>query len=127
MRGKPPVIYGDGEQTRDFVNVSDIVEANILALERAYIPSDPINIGSGTATSIKELADILIDITGRKHLQPTFDKPRAGDIKHSCADISRARKILGYKPRISLREGLARMLNDYKDLFHSGTIKTPTT
>jgi len=118
IRGEPPVINGDGEQTRDFVNVSDIVEANMLALERTGLPSDPINIGTGTATSIKDLANLLIDITGRKHLKPAFDQPRIGGIRHSCADISRAKRALGYDPKISLKEGLVKLLNDYEELFH---------
>jgi len=113
MEGEPPVIHGDGEQTRDFVEVSDIVNANMLALERSSVPSEPINIGTGIATSIKDLANLLIDITGRKHLKPAFDQPRTGDIRHSCADISRARRVLGYKPKVPLEEGLRRMLKDY--------------
>jgi len=110
IREEPPVIYGDGEQTRDFVEVSDVVEANMLALERTGVPSDPINIGVGTATSIKDLADLLIDITGRRDLKPAFDQPRTGDIKHSCADISKARRVLGYEPMVPLREGLVNLL-----------------
>jgi len=119
MRGEQPVIHGDGEQTRDFVNVSDIVEANILALERTGVPSDPINIGTGTATSIKDLASLLIDMTGRKHLKPAFDQACAGDIRHSCADISRAKRVLGYEPKVPLREGLVKLLNYYEETFHS--------
>jgi len=110
IRGESPVIHGDGEQTRDFVNVSDIVEANMLALERTSVSSEPINIGTGTATSIKDLANLLIDITGRIDLKPAFDQPRTGDIKHSCADISKARRVLGYGPRVLLREGLVKLL-----------------
>jgi len=119
MRGEPPVIHGDGEQTRDFIEVSDIVEANMLALERTSVPSDPINIGTGTATSIKDLANLLIDITGRKDLKPVFDQPSAGDIRHSCADISRANRTLGYEPKVPLREGLVKLLNYYEETFHS--------
>jgi len=113
MRGEPPVIYGGGEQTRDFIDVSDIVEANMSALERTGVPSDPINIGTGIATSIKELANILIDITGRRDLKPAFDQPRTGDIKHSCAKISKARRVLGYEPKVPLREGLVKLLDAY--------------
>lgn len=117
IRGEPPVIYGDGEQTRDFIDVSDIVEANMLALERTGVPSDPINIGTGIATSIKELANLLIDITGRKGLKLAFDQPRTGDIKHSCADINKARRVLGYEPKVPLRKGLAKLLDAYEGAF----------
>jgi len=118
MRGEPPVIHGDGEQTRDFVHVSDIVEANMLALKRTSVLGDPVNIGTGIATSIKDLANLLIDITGKKHLKPVFDQPRTGDIRHSCADISRAKTVLGYEPKIILREGLVKLLDDHEKVFH---------
>jgi len=122
MIGEPPVIHGDGEQTRDFVNARDVVDANMLALERTGVPSDPINIGTGKATSIKDLANLLIDITGRKHLKPVFDQPRTGDIRHSCADISRARRVFGYEPKVPLREGLLKLLDAYKGAFTKSRI-----
>jgi len=118
MRGEPLVIHGDGEQRRDFVNVSDVVEANMLALEGSSVPSDLINIGTGIATSIKDLANLLIDMTGRKHLKPAFDQPRMGDIRHSCADISKARRVLSYEPKVPLIEGLTRLLKDYEENPH---------
>ena len=118
MGGELPVIHGDGEQTRDFVEISDIVNANMLALERTGVPSEPINIGTGTATSIKDLANLLIDITGRKRLKPAFDQPRTGDIRHSCADITKTRRVLGYEPKIPLREGLVKLFKDYGESFH---------
>ena len=100
------------------MDASDIVEANMLALERISVPSDPINIGTGTATSIKDLASLLIDVTGRKHLKPAFDQPRTGDIKHSCADIDKAKRVLAYEPRVSLKEGLVKLLKDYGESFY---------
>jgi len=122
IRGELPVIYGDGDQTRDFIDVSDIVEANMLALKRTDVPSDPINIGTGIATSIKELAKLLIDITGRRDLKPAFDQPRTGDIKHSCADISKARRVLGYEPKVPLRKGLIKLLDAYEGAFTKSRI-----
>ena len=89
----------------------------MLALQRTSVPSDPINIGTGTATSIKDLANLLIDITGRKHLKPVFDQPRTGDIRHSCVDIGKARRVLGYEPKVPLREGLVKLLDAYEGDF----------
>ena len=104
------------------MNVSDIVEANMLSLERSSVPSEPINIGTGKATSIKDLANLLIDITGRENLEPVFDQPRTGDIRHSCADISRARRVLGYEPKVPLREGLLKLLDACEGAFTKSRI-----
>jgi nucleoside-diphosphate-sugar epimerase len=103
--GERPVIYGDGEQTRDFVSVGDVVDATIRAAKggttgRVY------NVGSGRRTSITELVAALNDVLGTD-LDPVYDDPRPGDIRHSGADISRARAELGYEPDVDLREGLA--------------------
>ena len=118
--GKPPVIYGDGEQTRDFVAVSDVVSALIRAGERP-VSASVINIGGGRRVTINELAETLIEIVGREsstgesesasgveNLEPVYESAREGDIRHSQADIARARELLGYDPQVSLREGLTR-------------------
>ena len=100
---KPPVIYGDGEQTRDFTFVKDVVRANILAAksdaEGVY------NIANGNRISINELANRIMALIGN-NLTPIHVDPREGDIKHSLADISEAKKNLGYEPQYSLEEGL---------------------
>ncbi len=100
---KPPVIYGDGEQTRDFTFVKDVVRANILAAksdaEGVY------NIANGNRISINELANMIMALIGND-LTPIHDDSREGDVKHSLADISEAKKNLGYEPGYSLEEGL---------------------
>ena len=103
IRGEPPVIYGDGKQTRDFIFVKDVVLANVLALESRA--EGVFNIATGKATSIKELAYLIIDILG-KDLEVKYDKPREGDIRHSLGDISKAKEILGFEPKYSIEEGL---------------------
>ncbi|HOS81498.1 MAG TPA: SDR family oxidoreductase [Methanolinea sp.] len=102
--GKPPVIFGDGTQTRDFVYVRDVVRANILAMERDA--EGVYNIGSGKETSINELATILMRLL-RFRGQPVYAGGRPGDVMHSVADISRARSLLGWEPAFSLEEGLS--------------------
>lgn len=100
--GSPPIIFGDGEQTRDFTFVKDAVEANILAAERDA--RGIFNIGKGEKSSINELAELIIKLVGNK-LEATHREPRRGDIRHSLADISKARGF-GYEPRYCLESGL---------------------
>ena len=106
----PPIIYGDGEQTRDFIYVSDVVEANILALDREKAAGKILNIGTGKATSINQLSRTFMKLMRRSGVKPKYMAPRAGDIRHSQADITKAKKILGYKPRISLEQGLKKFI-----------------
>ncbi len=100
--GKPPIILGDGEQTRDFTFIKDVVEANILAAESDA--TGIFNIGRGESTSINRLAKLIISFT-KNTVKPIHDEARAGDIRHSLADISRARAF-GYEPKFSLEQGL---------------------
>lgn len=100
------VVFGDGEQTRDFVHVNDIVEANMLALDTKRIAGEAFNIGTGKATTINQLADTLLQVINKTRLKVMHSKPLKGDIKHSVADISKAKTKLHYYPKISLKEGL---------------------
>jgi UDP-glucose 4-epimerase len=113
-RNLPLVIFGDGEQTRDFVHVQDVVEANMLTLKNEKIVGETYNIATGVATTINQLAKILMEITNKTELKLVRRKPRKGDIKHSVADISKAEKELHYRPKISLREGLKKLTKSYK-------------
>jgi len=106
----PLVIFGDGEQTRDFVQVQDVAEANILALKNGGVAGETFNIGTGVATTINQLANILLKVADKKHLKLDHSKPRKGDIKHSVADISKARAQLGYNPEVSLKEGMTGLI-----------------
>ena len=105
LKGKRPMIYGDGEQTRDFTYVKDVVEANILAMRKGR-KGEVYNIGRGERVTINALAEKICEITGIK-VKPEHVDPRKGDVRHSLADISKAKKDLGYEPRYTLEEGLA--------------------
>ena len=109
LENKPPVIYGDGRQTRDFTFVKDVVMANILAMRSDA--TGVYNITNGNAISINELAEIIINII-EKNLKPIYKVQREGDIKHSLGNISKARKDLGYEPKYSFDKGIA-MCSDY--------------
>ena len=102
-------IYGDGSQTRDFVNVHDIVEALLASLKSSSANGEVFNIGSGKPTSITELAKTVLELTGQD-LEIRYELPRAGDIKDSYADISKAKRLLGYEPKVTLRDGLRALL-----------------
>jgi UDP-glucose 4-epimerase len=103
LKNESPVIYGDGEQTRDFVSVKQVVEANILAAKSNKTGS--YNIGLGKSTSINQLFEMIKDIMG-KDISPIYENERAGEIKHSVADISKAKSI-GYTPKNDFKEELA--------------------
>ena len=106
LDGKSPVIYGDGEQSRDFVFVKDIVEANLLAAESEF--RGVFNIGTGESYSLNQLADILARIKGST-IRPIYEAPRVGDVRHSVADISKA-KMLDFNPKYKLESGLRQIL-----------------
>jgi UDP-glucose 4-epimerase len=112
LDNKPPIIFGDGEQTRDFTFVKDAVEANILATEGHA--TGVYNIGRGERVSINRLAELVIKIVGNS-VKPVHEEPRPGDIRHSLADISRARQF-GYNPRYNLEEGLRETIGSFKRL-----------
>ena len=97
-----PIIFGDGEQSRDFTFVEDVVQANILAAENNA--EGVYNIGSGKRITINQLAEVILDLM-QKDLKPVYEKPRPGDPKHSLADISKA-KVFGYQPKWTLSEGI---------------------
>jgi len=110
--GKSPVIFGDGNQTRDFVYVEDVVNACLLALKSEACIGEFVNVGSGVETSINELAEILIEFFGLSGVEPKHARPRVGDINRSCASLEKARSLLGYSPRFSLESGLGNMLRE---------------
>jgi dTDP-L-rhamnose 4-epimerase len=115
MNDERPVIFEDGGQTRDFVHVSDIVRANLLALETDKADYQPINIGTGRPISVGEISQLLARGLG-KDIEPDFvGKFREGDIRHCVADISRARNLLNYEPKVNLEEGLTALLDWVKD------------
>lgn len=107
----PLIIYGDGSQTRDFVNVYDISQAVLQALENEAAEGKVFNIGFGTPTSLNELAKYVLELAGL-NLEILYDKPRLGDIKDTFANISKAKKLLGYKPNFSLKDGLSALFNE---------------
>ena len=114
LNDEPPIIYGDGKQTRDFTHVQNIVQASLLALNKKDAVGEVFNVATGVATSINELAAMLQGIMDKTCLKTVHNSPRPGDIRHSYADITKAKKVLGYDPKFSLREGLAQLVEWYR-------------
>jgi len=113
---KPLVIYGNGEQSRDFIAIEDITELIGKMIELELGSKDQIyNLGTGIPTSIIELADLMTKLEGKK-ICKLFKEQRDGEILHSCASIEKAKKELGFNPKISLKEGLERFLKSHNDL-----------
>ncbi len=114
LAGRQPTIFGDGLQSRDFCYVGNVVRANLLAAEKPGISGQVFNIGSGRATTLLELLETLGGLIGVEG-QPKFAQPRAGDIRESLADITQARKCLGYEPTVGLENGLRETVEFYRE------------
>lgn len=110
-RNLPPIIYGDGEQSRDFTFIEDVVQANVLAAE-ADSAKGVYNIGSGKSYTINRLAEIITNLL-HKDLKPIHNEPRPGDPKHTLADVSKARSF-GYEPKWTLEHGLSEVIKEFK-------------
>ncbi len=113
LTGGQPVIFGDGEQSRDFIFVENVVQANLLACEAQNCAGRTFNIGTGGRHTLNETLRLLEKISGEKGAAK-YEPPRSGDILHSQADITEARKSLGYDPKISFEEGLRRTWEWYR-------------
>lgn len=114
---EPLTIYGDGEQSRDFTYVDNVVEANLLALRAIDAVGHVCNIGCGARITLNELTRLLEEILGTK-ANVDYTDPRAGDVRHSLADITKARHLLGYEPKVMVQEGLRRTVQAF--VLHSG-------
>jgi UDP-glucose 4-epimerase len=107
--GKPPIIEGDGKQTRDFIHARDVAEMLVLVLRKKGISGEVFNCGSGISTSILDLANRAIAVSGHV-LKPEFTAPRIGDIRDSVSNSAKAARLLGFKPKITLDDGLAELI-----------------
>ena len=106
LNQKPPYVFEDGHQLRDFIHVKDVAQANILALESTSANYQSINIGTGRPTSILKIAELLNEIFNSTMVPYTSGQYRTGDVRHCYGDITKARNLLNFKPSISLEKGL---------------------
>ncbi|HKQ53186.1 MAG TPA: SDR family oxidoreductase [Pyrinomonadaceae bacterium] len=114
LSNERPVIHGDGEQSRDFTYIGDVVEANARAAETTAGVGRVINFARGERTTLNQLLEAVKKITGRTDVEAEHREPRKGDVRHSLADITRARELLGYTPQVSLEEGLRHTIDWWK-------------
>lgn len=114
LSGEQPVIYGDGEQSRDFTYIANVVDANLKAAETTKGIGAVINVANGERITLNELLKEVQELTGKTDVAVDYRAPRAGDVLHSLADITRAREFLGFEPRVGLREGLQLTIDWWK-------------
>jgi len=119
LRGKRPIIFGDGKQSRDFTFVENALHANLLAADATEVHGEVVNIGCGERADLNEMADVFNETLGTD-LEPIYEAERPGDVKHSLADISAARQLLGYEPQVRFREGLAQTIDWYRWALETG-------
>jgi UDP-glucose 4-epimerase len=113
LQGRKPVIYGDGLQSRDFTFVRNVVEANLLACSAPGVAGEAFNVACGDRITVNSMLHQITRIVG-KDIAPVYEAPRAGDIKHSHADIGKAQEKLGYKPLVSFADGLRKTIDWYR-------------
>jgi UDP-glucose 4-epimerase len=114
LQGRPPTIYGDGSQSRDFTYVQNVVDANLLACQVQGVSGRVFNVACGDRITVNSMLQQINQITG-KDISPIYDAPRSGDIKHSQADITLAKKHLGYQAKVSFEEGLRHTIEWYRN------------
>jgi len=114
LKDQPPTIYGDGEQSRDFTYIENVVEANLLAARAKRTCGEVINIACGQAVTVNEIIDMINKLLG-KNIKPKYTAPRPGDVKHSLADITAAQNLINFKPVVPFREGLQLAIDWYRD------------
>jgi nucleoside-diphosphate-sugar epimerase len=113
LAGVPPVVYGDGEQSRDFTYISNVVDANWVAATHPMAAGEAFNIGCGTRTSLNQLMHEISQILATT-CRPVYEPARPGDVKHSLADVGKAKRLLGYSPTVTLKEGLMKVIDWYR-------------
>ncbi|MGA2070343.1 MAG: SDR family oxidoreductase [Sedimentisphaerales bacterium] len=113
LKDKPPTVYGDGEQSRDFTYVDNVVEANLLAARAKQTKGEVANIACGEAVTVNAIIDTINNIVG-KSIKPMYAPSRPGDVKHSLADITVAKKLLGFKPVVLFKDGLKKAIEWYR-------------
>jgi nucleoside-diphosphate-sugar epimerase len=114
LKDEPPTVYGDGEQSRDFTYIDNVVGANLLAARAEHTAGQVINVACGQAVTVNAIIDMINDSVG-KNIKPIYTDPRPGDVKHSLADITLAEKLIAYKPKVPFKQGLQKAIDWYRE------------
>jgi UDP-glucose 4-epimerase len=115
LRDKPPTIFDDGEQSRGFTYIDNVLQANWLAAQVKETHGEAINISTKTAVTVNTVVNVIRKLLGKENIKPTYAPPRPGDIKHSLADVKKAKEVIGYEPFVSFEEGITKAINWYKE------------
>ena len=113
IRGERPIVFGDGEQSRDFCYIENVVSANMLSMQAEQTAGETVNIACGERTTLNRIVALINELLGT-NIEPDYQDPRPGDVRHSLADIGAAERVIGYKPLIMFEEGLKRSINWYR-------------
>ncbi len=113
LQGRAPIIFGDGEQSRDFTYIENVVQANLLAMSAEHLHGEAINIACGKRISLNQLLNVLKEILGSK-LSPLYQEPRKGDVRHSLADIRKGKEIINYDPKVGIEIGLKKTVECFR-------------
>ena len=114
LKDEPPTIYGDGEQSRDFTYIDNVVDANLLAGRAKCTQGEVVNIACGQAVTVNQIIDMINNLLG-KNVKPKYVAPRPGDVKHSLADITAAKKLIGFEPAVQFQDGLEKAIDWYRE------------
>ncbi len=114
LKDEPPTIYGDGEQSRDFTYIDNVVQANLCAARAKKTNGEVVNIACAEKVTVNEIIDLINEMVG-KNVKPIYAPARAGDVKHSLADITAARELIGFEPVVLFRDGLEKAITWYRD------------
>jgi len=112
LKDQPPTVFGDGLQSRDFTYIDNVVNANLLAARAEHTAGEVLNIACGKAVTVNEVIDIVNELLG-KDIKPIYTDPRPGDVKHSLADITLAKNLIGFKPTVPFKQGLEMAIDWY--------------
>lgn len=115
LRGEQPTVYSDGDQTRDFTHIDNVVHANVLAMDVSKTHGEVVNVACGGQVTVNQVIAAINQALGTD-VQPCYAPARPGDVRHSCADVSLARTLLGYEPQVSFEEGLNRAIDYYRSM-----------
>ncbi len=115
LRDKSPTIFDDGEQSRGFTYINNVMEANWLAANAKETHGEAVNISTANAVTVNTVVNTIRKLLGKENIKPVYAPPRAGDIKHSLADVKKAKELIGYEPFVSFEEGIAMAIDWYKE------------
>lgn len=115
LRDKAPTIFDDGQQSRGFTYIDDVTEANWLAANMKEAHGEAVNISTKNAVTVNTVVNVIRKLMGKENIKPVYAPPRPGDIKHSLADITRAKEVIGYEPFISFEEGITKAIDWYRE------------